>query len=351
MKISAVRIRDFVTRRWFIKIGFLLIFVHSVIQLLRFESYMIQGGTPIQRPEAVAGLLPVGHFTSFFAWIRGGGWDALLPAGLIIIIAALVVSFLFKRGFCGYVCPVGTVWELSALAGRKLLRRDQNFRLPVVLDWIGRILQLVLTVAVVGWLISVPLPEAVGFRQLPYMWVADLKILQSFTNPVYLLVILLAIVIFILMGSLWCRYLCPVGGLYSIVGMASPCKVHRNVETCIDCKKCTHACPHFIDPSATHTVNSNTCDGCMECVKACPVENCLQPKAFGRLPLKPYVWAIGVVLVWALIVGGAYAAGQWHSKIPTEAFRQVINSGLLQETTPMTPSGGGQQQSWYDTNR
>ena len=59
-----------------------MFFVFSVVQLLAFERWARGVGPYVKRPEAVAGILPIGHFTSFFAWVRGGGWDVLLPAGL-----------------------------------------------------------------------------------------------------------------------------------------------------------------------------------------------------------------------------------------------------------------------------
>lgn len=327
------KVITFLTHQWTIKTIFFLIFMGSVVQLLRFESWARGGGEFVKRPEAVAGLLPVGHFTSFFAWIKGGGFDYLLPAGLIIIIAAIAVSLFFKRGFCGYICPLGTLMEAPALLGRTLM--GKNIRLPKWLDLSGRGLQIAISLALLFWLAQVSLQEATMFRQLPYMWVADLKILHSFTNPIFGIALLIALLVSFLFSPLWCRYLCPVGGFYSLLGMASPCKVTRNEESCIDCKKCDHACDAFCDPSTKRTVHSNACDGCMECVKACPVENTLEARAFGVLKIDERVWPWLVVLLWAFIIGAAMALGLWFSTIPADTFKAVINSGLLEESTPL----------------
>lgn len=330
-KETLIKVRDILFSRAVIKAGFFILFAYSVIRLLGFERWARGEGEFVSRPEAVAGLLPVGHFTSFFGWVRGFGWDTLLPAGLIIILAALLVSLFFKRGFCGYVCPVGTVWEGSSWLGRTLL--GKNIRLPRWLDLLGRGFQIVVTVAAMGFLFLVPLAEVATFRELPYMWVADLKIIHSFAQPGFLIAIVIAIGISFFFTPLWCRYLCPVGGLYSIVGMASPCKVHRDEETCIQCGKCAKACPVLIDPALTKSVNTNTCDGCMECVKVCPVDECLQAKVVNRFVIAPWMWGLGVVVLWVLIYVVALSMGQWHSTIPVDTFKSVINSGLLDETT------------------
>ncbi len=67
------RVRDFVTSRWFVKTAFLAFFLMAVAQLLMFERWARGEGPYVSRPEAVAGILPIGHFTSFFAWVKGGG--------------------------------------------------------------------------------------------------------------------------------------------------------------------------------------------------------------------------------------------------------------------------------------
>ncbi|HSK47968.1 MAG TPA: 4Fe-4S binding protein, partial [Coriobacteriia bacterium] len=253
MRETLVRARDIVTGRWFVKGAFFAFFVYSVVQLFRFKAWAEGTGPYVSRPEAPAGILPIGHFTSFFAWVRGGGWDVLLPAGLVIILAAMATSLLFKRGFCGWICPVGTLWEGFSALGRRLLGR--NYVLPKWLDIAGRAFRYLFAAAFMGMLLFVvSVPEAVSFRELPYMWIADLKILGMMLDPIYILVILLTGAVSMMIGPLWCRYLCPLGGLYSAIGIASPCTIDRNAKTCIHCSKCSKVCHAFVDPEKAERV-------------------------------------------------------------------------------------------------
>jgi len=320
------------TSRWLIKGSFLAFFAFACVRLYRFADWARGQGPYVARPEAPAGLLPVGHFTSFFAWVRGGGWDTLLPAGLVIIIAALTVSLLFKRGFCGWICPVGTVWQGFAALGRKLAGR--NVRLPRWLDLGLRGLRYAISAAFLFFLFSVPIAEAVGFRQLPYMWVADLKTLNTMGEPLYLVIILLAGVVSMLLGPVWCRYLCPLGGLYGALGALSPVWVQRDTATCINCRKCTTSCHAFIEVHEATNVHAPECDGCMECARVCPVDRCLQPSLVGKARFPFWVVPLLVVTVWLGIYGAAKATGNWDSTIPPQVFQQVINSGLLESRTP-----------------
>jgi len=323
------RVLDVVSGRWFVKTTYFVFFVVSCVQLFRFAAWARGTGPYTHRPEAPAGLLPVGHFTSFFAWIRGGGWDTLLPAGLVIILAALATSLLFRRGFCGWICPVGTVWEAFAAAGRRVLGR--NYVVPRWADLAGRAVRFVLAALVVAFLMLVPLGEAVAFRSLLYMWVADLKILGIMIQPVYLLVVLIVGLVSAFIGPLWCRYLCPVGGIYCAAAMLSPCAVVRDEASCIQCGKCASSCHAFCRPDRVHTVRDTECDGCMDCVKACPVEGCLEARVAGRVRIAPWLWPLLVVALWLSIYGAAKVSGNWDSTVPLDGFKAAVNSGILEQ--------------------
>ncbi len=323
--------RGVVSSRWFVKGAFFALFLVSVVQLLMFERWARGEGPYVARPEAVAGLLPIGHFTSFFGWVRGGGWDVYLPAGLVIIIGALTLSLVFKRGFCAWVCPVGTVWEACAVLGRRVMGR--NVRVWRALDLLGRSLRYLIAGAFMATLLLVPVAEAVAFRQLPYMWIADLKIIHLMSEPAWIATALVAVVLSFLFGPVWCRYACPLGGLYSAVGVLSPCTVERDEETCIHCRRCSKVCHAFVEPEKLGRVWAPECDGCMDCVKVCPVEGCLEAKAFSRVRIAAWAWPLLAVLLWFVIWGFAHALGQWRSPIQPEAFGEVINSGLIEQRT------------------
>lgn len=327
-------LRHALTSRWVVKGVFFAFFVGTCVQLLRFAAWARGAGPYVPRPEAPAGLLPVGHFTSFFAWMRGGGWDTLLPAGLVIIIGAIATSVLLKRGFCGWICPLGTLWEAGAALGRRVLG-GRNLRLPRWLDLLGRGVRYAIAAMVLGWLVLVPLPEAVAFRQLPYMWTADIRIISGFGAPVFVLAFALAFVISMVVGPVWCRFLCPLGGWYSALGSVSACAVVRDEELCIHCSKCTSACHAFVDvENVPARVHAAECDGCMDCVRVCPAQGALEARAPGRVRIAPWVWPLLVVGLWLAIYGGAKLTGNWDTTIPAETFRAVIGSGELERRTP-----------------
>jgi ferredoxin len=176
---------------------------------------------------------------------------------------------------------------------------------------------------------------------MPFMWVADIKILTLMLAPLYLLVVAIAGVISMGFGAVWCRYLCPVGGLYALVGEASPCLVHRDEDLCTHCGRCARVCHAFVDVDKRGTVRDTECDGCMECVRSCPTPGALEARAAGRLRIAPWMWVVLVVALWLGVFSAAKLTGNWDTRVTPAQFRAAANSGVLD--APSAPSSGGGQ--------
>lgn len=309
--------------RLLVRGGFLLFFVYASSRLLAFRAWALGQGPFVERPEAVAGILPIGSFMSFFLWLKTGWFDPVLPAGIVIIIGAVLTSLLLKRGFCGWICPVGTVWEAAAWLGRRVLGRD-NYRPPRGADIALRWVRGAVTVALMVWLAAVSVGEAMSFQQLPYYATVDTKMILLFLTPVYLFVIAAAFVGMMLFGNVWCRYLCPLGGLYGTCGLLSPVTVVRDDELCIDCGACAKACHAAVPVDDLSSVRHAECDGCQDCVRACPVPGALAPRLFGRIAFPWWVWPVAVVTLWLTVYGVAVVTGHWHTQLPPEAFKAYL---------------------------
>ncbi len=79
----------------------------------------------------------------------------------------------------------------------------------------------------------------------------------------------------------WCRYVCPIGLTYGIVGSVSPVKVMHNITDCAHEGDCRQACmvPHVLDcikrgrASTVETEIGADCTRCGMCVEACPTKS------------------------------------------------------------------------------
>jgi polyferredoxin len=65
----------------------------------------------------------------------------------------------------------------------------------------------------------------------------------------------------------FCKYLCPLGAIYSLFNPISLHRLHYKAENCTDCGNCTHACGMNVDPR--RSCASLECIRCGECQRAC----------------------------------------------------------------------------------
>lgn len=303
--------------------GFALFSLYSGWQLYRFQQWAIGAAdTYVPRPPAVEGFLPISALVAAKRLLLSGQYDPIHPAGLTIFLAALLLGLFLRKGFCGWICPVGFVSNLAERLGRPQA-------LPPWLDGpllslkyllLGFFLYLIL------WRMDLHSIEA--FLASPYNLIVDVKMLSFFLHPSPLAgTILLALLLFSLINkNPWCRYLCPYGGLLGILALLSPFQVRREPSACIACHRCQRVCPAAIPVAAKVTVRSPECIGCLECVAACPVDDCLAPALGGR-HRHPYLLPALILGVFLACWLAAKASGHWHSQIPDAELKTYHRMG------------------------
>jgi polyferredoxin len=176
-------------------------------------------------------------------WLSTGRIPATHPAAMFLFVTFLAISFLFRKAFCSWLCPVGTFSEYLWRAGRQIFRR--NFQIPRWLDLPLRSLKYLL-LGFFAWAVANMSADAVAqFMASPYGAIADVRMLNFFRSLGETAAIVLAVLVVssLLVQNFWCRYLCPYGALLGLTSILSPLRIRRSESTCIDCAKCAKACP------------------------------------------------------------------------------------------------------------
>ncbi len=277
----------------------------------------------IPRPPAVEAFLPISALVGLKQFVLTGRYDAIHPAGLTVFMAAVATSFLWRKGFCGWICPVGTISNLIEKAGRKI---GVTIRLPAWIDLplLGlKYLLLGFFLYFVLWKMDMSSIEA--FIRSPYNMAADAKMLQFFLSPSETVLGTIAglMLVSLFIKNFWCRYLCPYGALLGILAILGPTQIRRDTDLCTGCKRCENACPSSIRIMKKSTIRTAECIGCMECVSTCPVNGCLEPSTsfWKRTPL--LVIPLGTICTLLIFWLTAKGTGHWNTTISPYLFKKI----------------------------
>ncbi len=317
------------TVRWAVQGSYLLFFVLVGIEFHSFYRQIVSGG-PVTagRPPAVEGFLPISALVGLKHFLLTGRYDEVHPAGLTILIAAILSSFLARKVFCSWVCPVGGISRALEWTGRRILWRRQK-RDTLVNRWADRCL-ISLKYLLLGFFFWAILWKMDGeaihrFLHTPYNYAADAKMLLFFTDISRTagITLVLLVVLSVVVKNFWCRYLCPYGALLGMVSWMSPQRVVRDEAACIDCRACTRGCPVEISVHEKTSVWTPECTGCMTCVTSCPVKECLTVTRKGERSLSPYLIPLAGLGTIYLLWGVSRLTGHWHTKVPLSTFSEV----------------------------
>ncbi|WP_321404156.1 4Fe-4S binding protein [Maridesulfovibrio sp.] len=289
-----------------------------------FYQWMIgNSDIAVSKPGAVEGFLPISALLSLKQLFSKGVFDEIHPAGLTIFIAVLVMSLIVRKGFCGYLCPVGFIHNLLNKIGKKI---GKTVTIKGKLEF-GLLIPKYILLAF--FLNSVFFKmggrELDAFIHSPYNFTAEARMMNFFTDmSVTAALIIGAILILgIFIPYFWCRFLCPYGALLGILAKISPVAIKRDPEKCISCGKCNKACPGGIEVDLKQTVNSAECIGCTQCIDACPVEDCLNvTDRLSRIKLPWYIIAAGSLVILLVYYSAARFTNHWDSPYPLEMLRK-----------------------------
>jgi ferredoxin len=222
-------------------------------------------------------FLVIDPLVSLSTAITARSWVwSLLCAGIILLVCVFI-----PRGFCGYLCPLGTLIDLFDWA---LGKRVKRFRLKKDGWWVHLkyyVLLAVLASAFAGVLISgyvaaIPvITRGMLFLGEPLQngLARDWHLVPPMNagHVISLLLFLGVLALGLLRPRFWCKYVCPSGAVFSVANLFRVSE--RKVEdSCIHCNKCVEICPFdAIKPDFTTRVTD--CTLCQTCGGVCPTHS------------------------------------------------------------------------------
>lgn len=252
--------------------SYLIGFFHGKIYKGKLKNLCVPGMNCYSCPGAL-GACPIGAMQAVI-----GNWNfklAFYVSGFLIFVGAVM-----GRLVCGFLCPFGLVQDLlhkipfpkkiKTFYGDRVLRKLKYLILLVfvilmpmfVVDLLGQgapyFCKLICPVGTLEGgiplvLLNQTLRSALGWL---YMWkVAILAVL-----------LILSVVIY----RPFCKYICPLGGIYSVFNKVSIFRYYVDQDKCIGCGACAKVCDMGCDP--VKDANSLECIRCGRCKQVCPTK-------------------------------------------------------------------------------
>lgn len=315
--------------RYAVQAFFLLLSVSIGYHFYMFVARFQTGGTPlVSRPPSVDAFLPIAGLMSFKYFLLTGIVEPFHPAALVMFTAIVAVSVMLKKGFCGWICPVGTLSQVFWMAGEKIFGR--NFRMPKYADASLRSVKYIVMALFLVIIGIVMKPEMMAlFFISDYYKTADIRTMEFFTkiSSTAFWVLICIAGLSVVYKNFWCRYLCPYGALLGILSRFSPVKIGRNSEVCTHCGSCSSSCPSLIDVDRQQVIRSEECFGCLTCVSHCPSKGALDVtvrKGKTRKAFSPFLYPVALLLLFYLIIGAGMLSGKWHSKVSRAEYARIL---------------------------
>lgn len=256
----------------FLTNSYLVGFVQGKIYRGKLKNLCVPGLNCYSCPGAV-GSCPIGAMQAVI-----GSWNfkfAFYAAGFLMFIGALMGRFV-----CGCLCPFGLIQDL--LYKIPFLRKINTFKGDKLLRKLKYVILLVFVILLPMFLVDV-----LG-QGLPYFCKficpagtleggillvlfnesmrGALGWLYAWKSVLLAVTILLSVVIY----RPFCKYICPLGAVYSVFNPIAVFRYRIDKEKCTGCGACARVCKMQVDPAKN--VNHAECIRCGACKDACPVK-------------------------------------------------------------------------------
>lgn len=207
-----------------------------------------------------------------------------LYRSLLLALMTVILTVLFGRFFCGWVCPFGSIHQFTGYIWYRKIPLSKrltlnSYRKYQYVKYYVLILFLIMAFIPFGTSslqtgLLDPMPLITRTFNLVLLPVLDMKTsLTSATGRSYdgasliFIVFSAAVLLNLFIPRFYCRFVCPLGALLGIFSRFAVFRIGKNNNHCTNCKKCNAYCEGACEPAVKTRVPE--CVMCLNCRDKC----------------------------------------------------------------------------------
>ncbi len=298
-------------------------------------------------------------------------------------LGTVVITIIFGRFFCGWVCPFGSLHQFVGFWGNRKKTAAQKIRLNKYRNAQSIKYYILVLFLVMAAFPSIsaslqtglldPIPLVTRSFQLVLLPIFDRGTYLTSVNVRYyeygwliFAVFATAVLLNLVIPRFYCRFICPLGAFLGIINRFSIWRIGKNKSECINCKLCEKSCEGGCEPGGK--IRISECVLCFNCLDDCGHEIIsyqTRPSLAGEITnpdisRRGFILSLvsGVLVIPAVRLSGKLR-GNWYHKVirppgalaEEEFLKRCIKCGQCMRVCPtnvIQPGGfeGGLENLW-----
>ncbi|MHC4336094.1 MAG: 4Fe-4S binding protein, partial [Planctomycetota bacterium] len=206
---------------------------------------------------------------------------------LLWALATIILTIIFGRFFCSWVCPFGSLHHFVGYLGNRSkttpqkielnkYRKAQSIKYFILVALLAGAAFPSISATLQTGLLD-PIPLVTRSFNLVLLPIADrsaniASVTGRFYETAWLIfaIFFAAILVNLVIPRFYCRFICPLGALFGVISRFAIWRIGKNQNECINCRMCEKSCEGGCEPMGN--IRISECVLCFNCRHDCKHE-------------------------------------------------------------------------------